>query len=167
MLNKLRMDLLSTKKTACSNSSLTNTSQACAACGCLLNLDDHANIVFDGLVWCLGCRKYPSYFTNNRDILELKNWSSTICNAFNQEPVHVLENPEAKYNWRLYWLNDKCLLAVAYHDQRAILLYPPGQRLITLCHEMAHIFTKQDHTPLWAETFASLVAWVKKARSDI
>jgi hypothetical protein len=149
------------------NGPVTTNSLACASCGCLLNLDDHANIVCDGRIWCLGCRQYPADFTSNRDILELKTWSSLICKAFDQESVYVLDNPEAKSNWRLYWVNEKCLLAEAYHDQRAILLYPPGQRLITLCHELAHIFTRQDHTPLWAEAFARLVAWVKKSLSDV
>ncbi len=74
----------------------------------------------------------------------------------------MLENPEARSNWRLYWHDDTCLLAEAYHDQRTILLYPPGQRLTTLCHELAHIFTQQDHTPAWAQTFARLIAWVKQ-----
>jgi hypothetical protein len=131
-------------------------------CGCLLDLDDHANIVCDGQIWCLACQKYPPELADNCGFAELKTWSSNICLAFKQEPVLLLENPEARFNWHLYWHEDKCLLAEAYHDQRAILLYPPGQRLITLCHELAHIFTRQDHTPVWAVTFASLVAWVKE-----
>jgi hypothetical protein len=97
----------------------------------------------------------------NRDFDELREWTAAICAAFGQDTVSLLENPEAQANWRLYWHNDTCLLAEAYHDHRAILLYPPGQRLTTLCHELAHIFTRQDHTPKWAETFADLVAWVK------
>ncbi len=143
-------------------SPVTDYSLGCFGCGCLLDLDDHANIVCDGQVWCLACQKYPPELADNCGFAELKTWSSNICLAFKQEPVLLLENPEARFNWRLYWHEEKCLLAEAYHGQRAILLYPPGQRLITLCHELAHIFTRQDHTPAWAVTFASLVAWVKE-----
>ena len=144
-------------------SPLTGNSLPCAGCGCILDLNDHTSIVCDGKVRCLACRQYPPEVTGNRDFTDLKNWSGNICTAFNQESVLLLENPEAKFNWRLYWHDEKCLLAEAYHDQRAILLYPPGQRLITLCHELAHIFTRQDHTPLWAQTFARLIAWVKNS----
>jgi hypothetical protein len=41
------------------------------------------------------------------------------------------------------------------------MLHPPGHRLMTLCHELAHLFTGQDHTEDWALTFAALTAWVK------
>jgi hypothetical protein len=148
----------------CGTSHLTGSSLPCTGCGCILDLNDHANIVCDGEVWCLACGHYPPEVTGNRDFTDLKKWSANICTAFNEEFVLLLENPEAKFNWRLYWHDEKCLLAEAYHDQRAILLYPPGQRLITLCHELAHIFTGQDHTALWAETFARLIAWVKNSQ---
>jgi hypothetical protein len=32
---------------------------------------------------------------------------------------------------------------------------------MSLCHELAHLFTGQDHTEAWARNFATLVAWVK------
>jgi len=51
--------------------------------------------------------------------------------------------------------------AEADHRRRCVILYPPGCRHLTLCHELAHLFTGQDHTPVWARTFARLVAWVK------
>ena len=139
----------------------TENALVCPACGCGLDLNDHANLVCDGQVWCLQCRQYPPALTASLAFAELQVWAATICTAFDQAPVPVLENPEARSNWRLYWQDDTCLLAEAYHEHRTILLYPPGQRLITLCHELAHIFTQQDHTPAWAQTFARLIAWVK------
>lgn len=135
---------------------------ACPGCGRTLDLDDHADLVCDEQVWCLDCRQYPPELTSKREVTELRDWAAAICAAFDQAPVSLVENPAANSNWRLYWHDDTCMLAEAYHDQRAILLYPPGQRLSTLCHELAHIFTRQDHTPTWAASFVGLIAWVKK-----
>ncbi len=134
----------------------------CPGCGCDLELEAHADLVCDGQVWCTACRQYPATLSDNLSFNELKDWCKAICAAFGQEPVQLLEDPEAKLNWRLYWHNETCLMAEAYHNQRAILLYPPGQRLTTLCHELAHIFTGQDHTPDWAESFSRLISWVKQ-----
>lgn len=141
----------------------TQTCLCCPACGRRLALADHAALVCDaGRVWCLDCRRYPSELTASRELAELQGWVRALCPAFGQEPVHLLEDPEARSDWRRYWRDDVCLLAEAYHDHRAILLYPPGQRLTTLCHELAHIFTREDHTIAWALTFARLVAWVQR-----
>lgn len=52
-------------------------------------------------------------------------------------------------------------MAEADHRHRSIRFYPPGCRLATLCHELAHIYTGQDHNREWAMMFAWLVAWVK------
>jgi hypothetical protein len=134
----------------------------CPGCGRMLDLEAHADLVCDGRVWCLACRAYPPELPANRSFQELEDWSAAICAAFAEAPVLLLEHPEARYNWRLYWQEEKCLLAAAYHEKRAILLYPPGQRLTTLCHELAHIFTGKDHTRAWAEIFARLVAWVRE-----
>jgi hypothetical protein len=125
-------------------------------------LAEHGSIVCDGQVWCLACRQYDAALTANRDLAELQTWAGAICAAFGQADVALLENPEARQNWRLYWHGDVCRLAEAYYDHRAVLLYPPGQRLTTLCHELAHLFTGQDHTRDWAAAFARLVAWVKE-----
>lgn len=133
----------------------------CHECGRRLDPADHGEIVYDGQVWCLTCRQYAPELTANREFGELETWAGAICFAFDQARVALVEHPEARQNWRLYWQDNVCLLAEAYHDRRAILVYPPGQRLTTLCHELAHIFTGQDHTPIWAETFAGLIAWVK------
>ncbi len=133
----------------------------CPGCGCRLSVSAHAEVVYDGQLWCRRCRRYEADLEANRELAELRAWAHRLCQAFAQDPVTVLENPAARTDWRLYWQDDVCLLAEAYHEQRAILLYPPGQRLLTLCHELAHLFTGQDHTLAWAQTFAHLVAWVK------
>jgi hypothetical protein len=134
---------------------------ACPGCGRSLDLRAHADLVCDGQVWCRTCRHYAPELEANRGLAELQDWTARLCAAFGQEEVAVLENPAARADWRLYWHDDVCLLAEAYHQQRAILLYPPGQRLTTLCHELAHLFSGQDHTPTWAQTFADLIAWVQ------
>ncbi len=139
----------------------TAVDMICPGCGRLLEAAGHAHLVCDGQVWCSGCRRYRPDLEAARDVPELQAWAARLCAAFAQEPVQILENPAARTDWRLYWRDDICLLAEAYHNHRAILLYPPGQRLTTLCHELAHLFTGQDHTPAWAQTFATLVAWVK------
>jgi hypothetical protein len=56
----------------------------------------------------------------------------------------------------------KVLMAEAYHQEGVVVLYPAGLRLATLCHELAHLMSSQDHTATWAKTFALLVAWVKE-----
>jgi hypothetical protein len=56
----------------------------------------------------------------------------------------------------------KVLMAEAYHRAGIIVLYPPGLRLATLCHELAHLLTGQEHTGDWARTCARLVARVKE-----
>jgi hypothetical protein len=140
----------------------TGNRLSCPDCGRWLDLEAHADLVCDGRVWCCSCRQYAPELTVNRSFPELQDWAGAISTAFGQDPVLLLENPEARSNWRLYWHQDTCLLAEAYHEHRSILLYPPGQRLTTLCHEMAHLFTRQDHTPTWAETFARLITWVKE-----
>ena len=53
-------------------------------------------------------------------------------------------------------------MAEADHGSGVIVLYPAGLRLVTLCHEMAHLLTGQGHTKAWARAFAKLVAWVRE-----
>jgi len=53
-------------------------------------------------------------------------------------------------------------MAEADHGSGVIVLYPAGLRLVTLCHELAHLITGQAHTEAWARTFAKLVAWVRE-----
>lgn len=140
---------------------------SCPDCGRGLEPEAHADLVCDGQVWCSACRQYPPELTATRTLAELQEWAAKICTAFGQPPIQVLENPAARTDWRLYWQDDTCLLAEAYHDHRAILLYPPGQRLTTLCHELAHLFTHQGHTPIWAATFAGLISWVRTHLREI
>lgn len=137
----------------------------CPACQCPVDPEDHGSLVFDAQVWCSSCHAYPPAFLETRSLAELQAWCDRLCQAFAQPPVQLLEDPEARYNWRLYWRDNKCLLAEANHRHRLVLLYPPGQRLTTLCHELAHLFTGQDHTPVWARTFAQLIHWLRQSAS--
>lgn len=134
----------------------------CPGCRRPLDLEDHGSLVFDGQVWCCRCHAYPPALTQERGLPELQAWCDRLCQAFAQPPVQLQDKPEAKYDWRLYWQNDKCLLAEANHRHRVVLLYPPGHRLLTLCHELAHLFTGQDHTPAWARSFARLTHWLRR-----
>jgi len=54
----------------------------------------------------------------------------------------------------------------ADHRIRSIRFYPPGCRLATLCHELAHIVTGYDYTREWAMMFARLVAWVNSRLAE-
>lgn len=133
----------------------------CPQCGQVLDPAQHGDLTFDGQVWCRPCRPYGEELERRRDFGELEEWARRICAAFGQEPVPLEQNPEALKDLWVYWQGDKCTLAEADHGQRLILLFPPGYRLTSLCHELAHIFTRQDHTPEWARTFAQLIAWVR------
>jgi hypothetical protein len=88
---------------------------------------------------------------------EIEAWSHLICTAFGFPPVHLETNADPA----VYRLQSSVLMAEADHRQRSIRFYPPGCRLATLCHELAHLYTGQDHTQEWAEMFAHLVAWAK------
>jgi hypothetical protein len=80
-----------------------------------------------------------------------------ICQAFGFSPALLEENTDPV----VYRKEASVLMAEAHHRQQFIRFYPPGCRLSTLCHELAHIFTSQDHTQEWGMMFARLVAWVK------
>jgi hypothetical protein len=84
-------------------------------------------------------------------------WSNLICRAFDFPPVKIEENADPA----VYRQETSVLMAEADRRERSILFYPPGCRLTTLCHELAHVYTGQDHTREWAQMFARLVAWVK------
>jgi hypothetical protein len=134
----------------------------CPDCGKELNPVDHGSLVCDGEVYCDGCRIYERELIRPREFQEIQDWSRRICEAFGFEPV-VLEKGEAPPAPGPFdFLTDKKLLmAEADHRRGEIVLYPPGWRLATLCHELAHLMTGQDHTAAWARTFAALAAWVK------
>lgn len=117
----------------------------------------HGDLIFDGHVWCDGCRDYDRELLRPRELEEIGAWSHLICAAFGFAPVSIVTQTDPTR----YRGETSVLMAEADHRQRSILLYPPGYRLTTLCHELAHIYTGHDHTREWAETFARLVAWVK------
>jgi hypothetical protein len=133
----------------------------CPNCGKALELERHSDLVFDGQVWCDRCHGYDERLLATRPFPELEIWALQICQAFGQEPVHLQRDPAYLPNPNKYWNGATFLLAEAFHEPRGIMLHPPGHRLMTLCHELAHLFTGQDHTEAWARTFATLIAWVK------
>ncbi len=112
-------------------------------------------------VWCDACRAYDPELLRTRPLGELAEWAALICRAFDRPPVPLDHDPQAAHDWRRYWQGDFCQLGEADHGRGRVLLFPPGYRLVSLCHELAHIFTGEDHTPAWARTFAVLVAWVR------
>jgi hypothetical protein len=134
----------------------------CPECGKVLNLEQHGYLVFDGLVWCDGCRAYDREMLWPREFKEIEAWARLMAQGLGFEPVllEYLDNPE------IYRLEHTVLTGEADHGRRMICLYPPGLRLATLCHELAHILTGEDHTPPWAVAFARLAAWVKAALAD-
>ncbi len=138
----------------------------CPGCRKKLDPQDHADLVCDGQVYCDLCHRYPRLLLIPRTLKELEDWNRRLCQAFGVEPptLRLEEPPEA--DPPLIPLSAKLLMAEAHHGQGLITFYPPGLRLLTLCHELAHLMTGQDHTPLWAHTLARLVAWVKEHLPD-
>jgi hypothetical protein len=133
----------------------------CPGCGILIDPARHGDLVFDGQVWCQDCRHYDDRLMEVRPFPELENWAQRICEAFGQEPVHLQHDAAYLPNPAKYWHGATFLLAEAFHEPREIMLHPPGHRLMSLCHELAHLFTGQDHTENWSRVFAALIAWVK------
>ncbi|MDP3181435.1 MAG: hypothetical protein Q8M54_01300 [Desulfobaccales bacterium] len=133
----------------------------CPKCNRLVDPATHGDLIFDGQVWCAECRVYGWELTRPRDFQEIKAWGPLIWTAFGYEPVLIEQDLKSLTDPTTFRKETSVLLAEADHRQRKVLFYPPGCRLSTLCHELAHIFTSQDHTPEWAATFARLVAWVR------
>ena len=129
----------------------------CPKCGRVLDPERHGDLIFDGRVWCDRCHEYDRELIRPRDFQEIKAWSQLLCETLGLEPVSLREDS----NPALFRKEASVVLAEAEHRQRAIVVYPPGLRLTTLCHELAHIFTGQDHDAEWAGTFARLVAWAR------
>lgn len=135
----------------------------CPKCGKTLDPACHGDLVCDGEVYCDQCCLYDRRLLWPRPLEEITQWNRRICQAFGYAPPALttgdapplLESP-------FDFLEDKKLLmAEADHQEGVIVLYPSGLRLATLCHELAHLMTGQDHTEAWARTFAQLVAWVR------
>jgi len=133
----------------------------CPKCDKTLEPDRHGQLIFDGQVWCDQCHCYDARLLATRPFKELETWAQRLCRAFGQEPVYLRRDPDYLPDPRKYWNGATFLLGEAYHEPRCIMLYPPGHQLMSLCHELAHLFTGQDHTEAWARNFATLVAWVK------
>ena len=129
----------------------------CPKCGRILDPGRHGDLIFDGQVWCDRCHEYDRELIRPRDFQEIKAWSQLICTSLSLEVVSLREDS----NPTLFRKEASVVLAEADHRERSIVFYPPGLRLTTLCHELAHLFTGQDHTREWAEMFAVLAAWVK------
>jgi hypothetical protein len=133
----------------------------CPGCGRELDPARHGDMVCDGEVWCAVCRFYDRRLLLPRPFAEIAGWMQEICAAFGVGPVTLQEGKPPPAAANPFPHEMKLLMAEAYHLNRTIVLYPPGLRLATLCHELAHLATGQDHTTAWARTFAAMVAWVK------
>lgn len=133
----------------------------CPACHKHLDPARHGDLVCDGQVWCAECYIYDRRLIQPRDIEELKEWGRRICQAFGYRIFSIEMGSAPPSDPSPFAQNTTLLMAEADHRHGTIILYPPGCRLTTLCHEIAHLATAQDHTEEWALTFARLVAWVK------
>jgi len=133
----------------------------CPRCGIIIDLACHGDLIFDGQVWCHRCQRYDDRLLERRSFQDLETWAQRICQAFDQDPVHLRQDPDYLPDPRKYWHGPTFILGEAFHEPRLIMLHPPGRQLMTLCHELAHLFAGQDHTEAWARTFAALIAWVK------
>ncbi len=129
----------------------------CPKCGAILDPASHGDLVFDGQVWCDRCHEYGRELIRPRDMKEIEAWSRMICQVLGFPPVLLEENADPA----VFRKEASVLMAETDHRHRSIRFYPPGCRLATLCHELAHIYTGQDHSREWAMMFARLVAWVK------
>ena len=135
----------------------------CPKCGKTLDPTCHGALVCDGEVFCDQCHRYDRRLLAQRPLEEIAAWNRRLGQAFGYEPpVLTMGEPTPLITGPFDFLEEKKLLmAEADHQEGAIVLYPSGLRLATLCHELAHLMTGQDHTETWARTFAKLVAWVK------
>lgn len=133
----------------------------CPKCGKLLDLSNHGEVVFDGQVWCSACHGYDWELVRLRNFHEMLDWCRRICTHFNHDPVALEGSPVS-----VFGMETKRLFGEADHQQRVINLSSSGYRLTTLCHELAHIFSGQGHTPEWARIFGQLVAWVRAELSS-
>lgn len=135
----------------------------CPRCGKTLDPTNHGELVCDGEVFCALCHRYDRRLLESRPWEEITHWNRRICQAFGYPPPALtMEESPPLVEGPFDRLEDKKLLmAEADHRERNIVLFSSGLRLATLCHELAHLMTGQDHTSAWARTCARLVAWVK------
>jgi hypothetical protein len=136
----------------------------CPKCGKTLDPANHGGLVCDGEVFCEHCHRYDRRLLESRPWEEITQWNRRICQAFGY-PAPTLATGESPplVEGPFDFLEDrKLLMAEAHHHKGTIVLFSSGLRLATLCHELAHLMTGQDHTEAWARTCAKLVAWVKE-----
>lgn len=143
---------------------MEKSSVLCPQCGKTLDPACHGNLVCDGEVFCEQCHRYDRRLLEPRPFEEIAQWNQRICQAFGFPPPTLTlgEAPPLVAGPFDFLEDKKLLMAEADHSEGSIVLYPSGLRLATLCHELAHLMTGQDHTEAWARTFADLVAWVKR-----
>ena len=132
----------------------------CPRCGRPLDPEQHGDLVCDGQVFCSDCHRYHRGLLEPLTFLDIADWTRRICEAFSHAPPRLLPGPEPLGSPFDFLREQTTLLAETYHDQKTIVIYPAGRRLATLCHELAHLMTGEDHTEAWARRFAELVAWV-------
>jgi hypothetical protein len=119
-------------------------------------------LVCDGQVYCDQCHRYDRRLLEPCSLEDLARWGQRLCQAFGREtPLLAAGDPSPPGPFD-FLADKKILMAEAHHAAGAIVFYPGGLRLATLCHELAHLFTGQDHTEAWARSFARLVAWVRQ-----
>jgi hypothetical protein len=134
----------------------------CPRCGKPLDPACHGDLVCDGQVFCDQCHLYDRRLLEPRSFEEIAAWHQRLCQACGCEPPALtLGEPPPPAGPFDFLRDNKLLMAEAHHQEGIIVLYPAGLRLATLCHELAHLLTGQDHTEAWARTYAQLVAWVK------
>jgi hypothetical protein len=134
----------------------------CPQCGKTLDPACHGDLVCDDQVFCDHCRHYDRRLLAPLPLEEITGWHRRLCHAFGYEPPPLaLGDPPPPAGPFDFLEDKKFLMAEADHREGVIVLYPSGLRLATLCHELAHLMTGQDHTEAWARIFARLVSWVK------
>ena len=136
----------------------------CPNCGKTLDPACHGDLVCDGEVFCDQCHRYDRRLLDLQPLDDIAQWNRRICQAFGfPPPTLTTEVSPPLVEGPFDFLEvKKLLMAEADHQEGEIVLYPSGLRLATLCHELAHLMTGQDHTEAWARTFAKLVARVKE-----
>jgi hypothetical protein len=134
----------------------------CSNCGKTLNPAGHGDLVCDGQVFCDRCHRYDRRLLEPGSLADLARWNQRLCQAFGCEPPLLAMGEPPPAGPFDFLADKKILMAEAHHRAAVIVFYPAGLRLATLCHELAHLMTGQDHTEAWARTFARLVAWVRQ-----
>jgi hypothetical protein len=135
----------------------------CPRCGKTLDPACHGDLVCDGQVFCDQCHLYDRRLLEPLPLEEISEWLRRLCQACGWAPPSLaLGDPPPPAGPFDFLEAPKLLMAEADHQEGVIVFYPSGLRLATLCHELAHLMTGQDHTEAWARTFAKLVSWVKE-----